>query len=75
MMHVIRIGVGVFTLVLIGASPALPATPAHKAVQYGEQALAFSSGFIRDDVPSDGVVAKPLTAVKSWDMATRCTCE
>ena len=58
MMHVIRIGVGVFTLVLIGASPALPATPAHKAVQYGEQALAFSSGFIRDDVPSDGVVAK-----------------
>ena len=58
MMHVIRIGVGVFTLILIGASPALPATPAHKAVEYGEQALAFSSGFIREDIPSDGVVAK-----------------
>ena len=58
MIHVLRIGVGVFTLVLIGASPALPATPAHKAVQYGEQALAFSSGFIREDIPSDGVVAK-----------------
>lgn len=58
MTHVLRIGVGVFTLVLIGASPALSATPAHKAVQYGEQALAFSSGFIREDIPSDGVVAK-----------------
>ena len=57
MMHKIRIGV-VFTLVLIGASPALSATPAHRAVQYGEQALAFSSGFIREDIQSDGVVAK-----------------
>ena len=58
MIQAIRIGLGVFTLVLIGASPALSVTPAHKAVQYGEQALAFSSGFIREDIPSDGVVAK-----------------
>ncbi|MDQ6735076.1 MAG: OmpA family protein [Nitrospirota bacterium] len=58
MIQAIRIGLGVFTLVLIGTSPALSATPAHKAVQYGEQALAFSSGFIREDIPSDGVVAK-----------------
>lgn len=58
MIQAIRIGLGVFTLILIGTSPAFPATPAHKAVQYGEQALAFSSGFIREDVPSDGVVAK-----------------
>lgn len=58
MIQAIRIGLGVFTLVLIGASPAFPTTPAHKAVQYGEQALAFSSGFIRGDVPSDGVVIK-----------------
>jgi len=49
---------GLFTLVLIGASPAFPTTPVHKAVQYGEQALAFSSGFIREDIPSDGVVVK-----------------
>lgn len=58
MIQAIRIGLGVFILVLIGTSPVLPATPAHKAVQYGEQALAFSSGFIREDIPSDGVVAK-----------------
>ena len=58
MIQAIRIGLGVFTLILIGTSPAFPATPAHKAVQYGEQALAFSSGFIREAVPSDGVVAK-----------------
>jgi chemotaxis protein MotB len=58
MTQAIRIGVGLFTLVLIGALPAFPATPAHTAVQYGEQALAFSSGFIREDVPPDGVVAK-----------------
>ena len=58
MIQAIRIGLGLFTLVLIGPSPAFPATPAHRAVQYGEQALAFSSGFIRDDVPPEGVVAK-----------------
>ncbi|MBA2251595.1 MAG: OmpA family protein [Nitrospirales bacterium] len=58
MIQAIRIGLGLFTLVLIGTSPAFPATPAHRAVQYGEQALAFSSGFIREDVPADGVVAK-----------------
>lgn len=58
MIQAIRIGLGLFILVLIGASQAFPATPAHRAVQYGEQALAFSSGFIREDVPSDGIVAK-----------------
>ena len=58
MIQAIRIGLGLFSLVLIGTSPAFPAAPAHKAVQYGEQALAFSSGFIRADVPPDGVVAK-----------------
>ena len=58
MIQVIRIGMGLFTLVLIGASPALSGTPANKAVQYGEQALAFSSGFIRENIPSDGVVIK-----------------
>jgi chemotaxis protein MotB len=58
MIQAIRIGLGWLTLVLIGASPAFPATPAHQAVQYGEQALAFSSGFIRETLPSDGVVAK-----------------
>jgi chemotaxis protein MotB len=58
MIQSIRIGLGMFTLMLIGASPALSVAPAQKAVQYGEQALAFSSGFIREDIPSDGVVAK-----------------
>lgn len=58
MIQAIRIGLGVFALVLIGTSPAFPTTPAHRAVQYGEQALAFSSGFIRANVPPDGVVTK-----------------
>ena len=58
MIQAIRIGLGLFTLILIEASPAFPATPVHRAVQYGEQALSFSSGFIREDVPPDGVVAK-----------------
>jgi chemotaxis protein MotB len=58
MIQVIRIGLGVFTLVLIGASTALPATPVHNAVQYGGESLAFSSGFISEDIPVDGVVAK-----------------
>lgn len=53
-----RIGCGLFAMALIGVSPAFSATPAHKAVQYGEQALAFSSGFIREELPVDGVVAK-----------------
>lgn len=58
MIQAIRIGLGLFILVLMGTSPTFPATPAHRAVQYGEQALAFSSGFIRTDVLPDGVVAK-----------------
>ena len=58
MIQAIRIGLGLFSLVLIETSPAFPAAPAHRAVQYGEQALAFSSGFIREAVPSDGVVTK-----------------
>jgi chemotaxis protein MotB len=58
MIQAIRIGLGVFALVLIETSPAFSTTAAHRAVQYGEQALAFSSGFIRADVPPDGTVIK-----------------
>jgi chemotaxis protein MotB len=58
MIQVRRIGCAGFILLLIGVSPAFSSTPVHKAVQYGEQALAFSSGFIREDLPSDGIVAR-----------------
>jgi len=56
--HVMRVGCAVFTMVVLSVSTAVAASPAHKAVRYGEHALAFSSGFIREDVPADGVVAK-----------------
>jgi len=58
MTQAVRIGFGLFTWLLVGTATALSAAPAHKAVQYGDQALAFSSGFIREQIPIEGTVAK-----------------
>jgi chemotaxis protein MotB len=45
-------------VLMIGPSLARAETPSHQAVRYGDQALAFFSGFIRDALPFEGVVAK-----------------
>jgi chemotaxis protein MotB len=58
MTQAVRIGFGLFTWLLVGTATAFSAAPAHKAVQYGDQALAFSSGFIREQIPIEGTVAK-----------------
>lgn len=58
MTQTVRFGFGILTWLLMGAATAFSAAPAHKAVQYGDQALAFSSGFIREQMPVEGTVAK-----------------
>src|SRR5579884_2502398 len=58
MTQIRQISVVMAMLVTISGTPAIAAAPSHTAVRLGEQALAFSSGFIRTDVPVDGVVAK-----------------
>lgn len=58
MRQTVQIGFGLFTWFVLGTATALAGAPGHKAVQYGDQALAFSSGFIREQMPVDGAVAK-----------------
>ncbi|HEX3204194.1 MAG TPA: OmpA family protein, partial [Nitrospiraceae bacterium] len=43
---------------LVGPSLAGAESPSHLAVRYGDQALSFFSGFIREEMPFEGVVAK-----------------
>ena len=45
-------------VLLVGPSLARAEAPSHLAVRYGDQALSFFSGFIRNEVPFEGVVAK-----------------
>src|SRR6476469_7187098 len=45
-------------VLLVGPSLAGAESPSHLAVRYGDQALSFFSGFIREEMPFEGVVAK-----------------
>lgn len=55
-----QINVAIVLLITLSSVPAIADAPAHTVVRLGEQALAFSSGFIRTDVPVDGVVVKTV---------------
>lgn len=59
MSRITQLTITLCTVVLmIGPSLARAEAPSHQAVRYGDQALAFFSGFIRNELPFEGVVAK-----------------
>jgi len=58
MSRIAQLTITLCTVVLMIGPLARAEAPSHQAVRYGDQALAFFSGFIRNEVPFEGVVAK-----------------